>query len=679
MKKKILKFAAEAHALPAGLCLLAFTYAFGFSHPLRLEALLIAGLAGVFAASILLGRTIACLMPVPLRGIAEYPTIFLLGFYALCAFLLVFSFTSPFPIVVNFLVVLALAIISQWLVNWRGYKEIPEGESTGDSIAVVVAVIIATWATLIWTSPQRHIYVVEGASYVFPQWVDMFVHSAIISIFSEASGCTDLQRPWMAGVGLFPYHFAVYPPSSFLVGLSHFSPVEVYSCFFLPSAYLIAGFSAYVLARQWWSAEASAAATAGIMLIPDSSWQGLIGDYHYGFYWILQAVPGLGIGLGLLALAWATMLAACQKGSLAGVLGSFVFEVMLIPFKFQLFVGTAVMVWFFPIFFLKSISLRWRLIWLAVALSLFDGAVWLGSHHQGLPPVGITADGIVSIGYWIMLLHVPMDHFIVHLMAESLFLALVIACAYLVLAVLGWWSSLWLILTWVDPTSRRPLSKLLFVPLVVVNFIVHNLTLTSVKSIVIYDEFSHRPFVWPYLVVVTFVSANLYVLLVEKSDRKDRRLMAVIVAACCFIFPTLLDQRIINPVRWDEVTNTRVDKAFLACARFIQENSRPGDIIEDIDTDPHLALPAWTGQREWVSLIYPWNKGAKCHNPECVDRLNQVKAWSEMTDETQIREFAARGNIRWVIIDPDASMGWPHTLLNQPVFTDSGYKVIRLN
>lgn len=667
----------EINVLPAGICLSALTYSLLPSHGFSDGCRIVFFLLSFFTACILFGRTLAWLMPVEIRGITEFPVLFSMGYFCVSVILLLLCFISPFPIIVNFFATLALAVCSQLAVRWK-----QDGGATSSvssepcSMGSLVCVAISSCAALIWTRPERSLYIIKDDNYIFPQWVDAFIHSGLIAIFSEANGCADLQKAWMAGTRLDFYHYAGYLPSSVLVSMLHDMPIDIYSRFFLPSAFLMAAFSAYIFARQWWSAEAAAAASGALILAPDASWQGIIGDYHYGFHWLIQASPGIGFGLSLLALAWVIMLAACAQGNRPGIICSFLCAGFLIVFKAQLFVSIAFLLWLFPIFFLKGIRVSARIIWFIAAGGAIWGFLYLAPHIKGIPVFNLNSTGMDEIASSIGRL--PAGGLLLPLVQNSLPLGVLFAFLYLFLAILGWWGLAWLLVSYMDPTSRRPLVKVLFPIFVFVNYVMGNLILDS-TNVTISDEFSHRPFAWPYVIVVSIVSAGLYVILVERQKFRGMaaKVSVIAVLALGFIFPAVLNQKIINPMHWDGVSDIRIDRGFIDCAQFIKDNSQPGDIIQDMNSDPNYVLTSWTGRREWVSLIYPWNTGAKCRNPECRDRLDQIKAWSLMSDRAQIEEFASKGHIRWLVIDPDRGLGWPDALLSRAAFATSGYKVIR--
>jgi hypothetical protein len=544
-----------------------------------------------------------------------------------------------------------------------------------------LAVLLGVFASLAWSQPDRHIWFTEGNLCVFPQWVDAFVHSGIVATFAESKGCFDLQNAWMAGTRVFFYHYAGFIPSSALVGLTHFMPIEIYSRFYLPGSYLMVSLSAYALARQWWNAEAALVAACFLMLVPDGSWHGLIGDFGYGFYWLLHSSPSLGYGMGLLTLAWIIMISACRIGFFPGVLCSYACFGLLIAYKAQLFVGGLFLIWFVPIFFFKGISQRVRSIAILASVILAGGIIFVAEHVGNVPHININGGGERAI------IATAKATLISHLLPiwalEIPLLGYILTAFYLFLAILGYWGVLWLYLLTIKPNPDDDKLKRIFPILVFLNFIIINLVLDPTDDI-LSTEFTHRPFVWAYFVVVVCVSAGLYSKLVSSAE--GLALAKVKVAVIFGIglslgFPLLLNQRVIDPLHFVVDSFIPADQGLIACGQFLAQQSQRGDVIQATDSDPNFILTCISARREWVTAIYyhSYAQGSLKHqNLAYAKRLDQIAEWNSMNNEIQIMDFAKERRIRWVILDPTTSLHWPHEILDKTVFASNGYRVIQI-
>jgi hypothetical protein len=223
-------------------------------------------------------------------------------------------------------------------------------------------------------------------------------------------------------------------------------------------------------------------------------------------------------------------------------------------------------------------------------------------------------------------------------------------------------------------------AALLFPFLVIINYLVISLGIAQDTKGFQVSELLHRPFVWAYFVVAAWSGAGVYVLLFgnEAPANKISRILAAIITISSFSVPLVWTHNLqtlpIKAVASYRVMNPVPSGLVKACS-FIRKHSQPADTIQDSENDPTLWVTGLTDRQDFAADVKPW-KGI--HHPPRLrlgQRLDDLAAFKNMTNESDVIEFARRNKISWYILRPESKVAWPASVLERPVFRADGYRV----
>jgi hypothetical protein len=227
--------------------------------------------------------------------------------------------------------------------------------------------------------------------------------------------------------------------------------------------------------------------------------------------------------------------------------------------------------------------------------------------------------------------------------------------------------------------ARVKAAATLFPFFVIVNYLVMSLGLAmDTKAVGQPEELLHRPFVWAYFVVVAWSGAGAYILLF--GNRPPAGIFARIVVAIIafsslsvpFIFGRNLQTLPHTRFATYEAHNSVPSGLVKACS-YVRKHSQPRDIIQDSENDPRFWITALAERQEFAIDYKLW---AKIYNPPSLrERLNELAAFKNMTNETDVIEFAKRNKISWYILRPESKVAWPVSILRKPAFRAGDYRV----
>jgi hypothetical protein len=125
--------------------------------------------------------------------------------------------------------------------------------------------------------------------------------------------------------------------------------------------------------------------------------------------------------------------------------------------------------------------------------------------------------------------------------------------------------------------------------------------------------------------------------------------------------------------------NLDFPRGLVECARAIARFSSRTDIVQDSRNDEAFLVGGLSERRSYLvrPAIFELDKSPRVRHQVEVRKaqLEQLKAF---TTRAQIAGFARQTRIRWYILHPDDTVGWPADFLDSPAYADRGFRVYDL-
>jgi hypothetical protein len=666
---------SRAELAAVGACALSFSVwnaaARGF---LALEVIPVFALLGL--ACVLAGRLCARVLGEDVA--ADVPTVFLLGFLALNSALYMLAWVSPRSIIENALGLLGLVVVA---TVWRPSPALPDpGASRG---AAALALALSLIAATFWSRDAITPEVVFRDGVLVKPWIDSQFHTCEIRMFREARGFATLADLRMAGEPVWIYHHASYVAPALVSAATGASAYQAYGSFLVPVGVLLTGLAAYALARSLWGAEAGVAAAAALLLLPDATRHGL-DNPCLGYHWLQQIAPAGFYGVAVLAAAWLLMFAACREGRLGLVGLSFLTAGLAAHFKSHLFVASALLLWLYPGVFFRGVRWERKGVWLTIGLVSFVMIAGAAQGFQPVPTMRLDGSGIKPyMNRTVALLRYASarDYFARFTPDSSLASDVYWGSILLFYGTLGLFGLANLAVLGVVLAGRllkRParleLEYAAFPVLVGVNYLVMGLGLARDQNNPGHpEELLHRPLVWAYFIAAALTGATLYRLLLDGPARRIPWLRPALAAAALglLVLPYRMGPQVQVGPTWGQLLCFRsYPRGWFECARYIRENARADDVVQESRNDPIFVFSA-ACERPAYAIAYFDGRADQVLSA----RLAELETFKTLDDAESIRRFAGTRRIRWYVLDPDTRVRWPASLLARPAFTWNDFRV----
>lgn len=627
------------------------------------------------------GRLFMTLVPSFAKTKGAFSIQFLCGYLLLNALLLVLSIVTPFGIVTNSLILGGAGLLS--LLFCRGAVDF--AREPADYLPDFLCLLLSGVAATLWCTDLLSGVMTDGQNMIYPIYVDGFYHVRQISSFAQAHGLKTMSDIHMSGHAPRLYHYAIYVGPAALSFFTNSSAYTMFVSFLVPFGIFLTGLAAFSLAGSVWGAWPGLAATLAVSLLPDAYQQGFENKWlSYNFF--QQVAPGGSYGVACVAIAWSFVLDGCKRGKLSSVIMGYVALLMCINYKAQFFVANAFLIMVYPCVFFPGLRMSWRVISAVTGAGLFYLVASLSQHVEGIPTLRFNGSGAMPYAHFLFAASDPgaltsffRRTFVV--LSESkayVFLYLYLA-GYLVLSTFGLWAAALVLISFLGK-MRIGVAAFLFPFLIVGNYVVMSLGLaTDTMGIGLPDELLHRPFVWAYFVIVTWVGAGTYVCLVGNRGPRSTsaRIFAVLFAVCSFSVPlvcardiqTFPAARQLASYRMFNSVPSDLSKACL----YIRKHSETNDIIQDSENDPRWVIAALAERQDFAADSRSF---VKIRLPKgLLERLHELEKAKQISDEPTLREFMHTRLISWYILRPESKVAWPSSVLNTPLFRAGDYRV----
>ncbi|HEX7597423.1 MAG TPA: hypothetical protein VF518_04360 [Polyangia bacterium] len=626
-----------------------------------------------FAAFYLVGSLVAS-WPRLAEGIAfDLPVRLLVGYAVVNTTLFVLAWASPLGIIANFCVVTLLAAVAFARLKPRRQRD---GLQTAGLWAMGIGIVAAT----LWCQDALRPYGPGPATTLVKPWLDGFYHTVHIRIFGAAHGAASINDFRMSGVPARLYHYASYVTPGLLKQASGIPAFTAYTGLMVPMGIFFTGLGAYTLIASFWGSWAGVAACAALLLLPDGAHQGVKNTFM-SYHWMVQIAPAATFGLALLAIAWMFLLRGCMRGSLLQVGIGWLVGCTEVVYKAQFFIASALLLFIAPPLFLRGLKVWHRIVWLGAATVAYVGAIFATKNVPGLPIIrldGSTTDRLLEIVNTFADPGALRNYIALHLgSAHSWGHNVALGAPYLLIAALGLFAPLLVVFAirhrtrWKEPLFVLPL-------LLVVNFLVMALGLAlDNRGVATSEELQHRPFVWMYFALVSWVGGAAGLALVEsrRFERWSKRIICGL-SLVLLIVPVLKGPGIQRIPMMPEAAYLQQPTGLIKAAEFMRDHGKPQDLFQDAGFDTNYMVAALSDRQAFVSRTFM----RVVYNEKLVEeRAAAVAQLMQPANPGLVLATAHRLGIRWFLLRPSQAVRWPAEIANKPAFAMGGFRLYRFD
>lgn len=614
----------------------------------------------MFLAFYLTGSVFASLGSLSLGVLFDLPLRLLVGYGVVNTALLLLAYLSPFGIVTNFGLLLALALAVFFVAGQR--QRVPAGA------AGLWLVAICLVATSLWCQDSIHPLEQKGGVTLFKPWIDGFYHAVHVRIFGASHGASSLEDWRLAGVPARPYHYGMYLLPAFVKQASGIDAYTAFAAILAPVGVFFTGLAAYAFFGSLWGAWPGVAAASALLLLPDGAQQGMQNTFM-SYHWLTQISPSATYGLALLAVAWLFVVKGCTQGSRWQLLAGWSFAAIVLVYKLHFVFASALLFLLVPaLFFRGRLGARRRALWVVAACAAYALALLGGQKVPGVPLVRFDGSSISEILRLIQTFAKPgalRDSVTQHMGAKLPTASnLLFGVPYVLLAVLGLLVPLLAILVVALRRRTSPLY-LLFPFLLIANFLLMFFGLALDFSSSTPDELSHRPLMIVYFFVVTWVGGALGLLLVESRRLSGLAGTAIVgLAALLMVVPARLGLGVQRMWAMPHMSPVQLPSSMLRMAQYMRTHGGPEDVFQDSQFDRSYALAALSERRTFVAHTMT----RMPFRADLVEtRTDAIDSFMGIRQPKAVRATARAFGFRWFLLEPGDRVDWPSEIAQAPV------------
>lgn len=591
----------------------------------------------------------------------DLPLRLLVGYAVVNTALFVLAWVSPFGIVLNFAVLLGLALA----FFFRASRALVRRDS-----ASLWLIPLCLLATSLWCQDSISPRVEQEGVVLFKPWVDGFYHAVHIRIFAASHGAASIEDWRLAGVVARPYHYGMYAMPALI---KQASGVDAYSAFagvLVPVGVFFTGLAAYAFFASLWGAWPGFAAAAALLLLPDGAEQGVQNTFM-SYQWLTHISPSATHGLAVLAIAWLFVIRGCTRGDRVQLLAGWSFALLVLVYKLHFVVASALLLLLVPaLFFRARVSWKRRALWVFAACVTYAAALFFGQKVPGVPLIRFDGSNSGEILRLIQAFAKPgsvRDYFSRHMGAEfATSDNLVFGVPYVLFAVLGLLVPALVFLV-VQLRRRTPLLYVLFPLLLIGNFLVMFFGLALDFASNTPDELAHRPVMIVYFFVVAWIGGAAGLLLSE-SRRLGPRVGPLMVglAALSLVVPARFGPGVHEMWAMPQLSPIRVPSSVLEVAQYMRDHGSPEDVFQDSQFDRTYTLAALSERQTFVAHTL----ADVSFRTELVDsRSAIVDRIMRMRRPAAVAAAGRAFGIHWFVHQRGDQLNWPEELTSRAVLT----------
>ena len=607
----------------------------------------------LFFSFYLIGSLFASI-PALATGVSfDLPLRLLVGYAVVNTALFVLAWVSPLGIVLNFGVLLGLALVC----FFRAKERIPVRSDSASQWLIPLCLL----ATSLWCQDSISPRAEQGNVVLFKPWVDGFYHAVHVRIFAASHGAASIEDYRLAGLPARPYHYGMYMLPAFIKQASGLGSYTAFAGALAPVGVFFTGLAGYAFAASLWGAWPGFAAAAALMLLPDGAQQGMQNTFM-SYQWLTQISPSATYGLAVLAVAWVFVLQGCMRGSRLQLLVGWSFAALVAAYKLHYVIASGLLLLVVPaLFFRARIGHKQRALWVAGACTAYVAVLFFAQKVPGVPLIRLDGSSIGEILRLIQTFAKPgalRDYVARHSGAEfSASSNLVFGIPYVVSAVLGLFLPLLAILV-VRMRKRTSLLYVLFPVLLIANFLVMFFGLALDFKSSTPDELSHRPVMIVYFFVVTWIGGALGSTIIDtpRLDRVARPAIIALATLLLLVVPARLGSGVQTMWAMPQMSPIRVPRSVVEVAEYMRDHGDPEDVFQDSQFDRIYTLAALSERRTFVAhtlVLMPFRAELVESRSAIVDRFMRAQ------QPRAISATARAYGFRWFVHQRGDRLAWP--------------------
>jgi len=598
----------------------------------------------------------------------ELPLRLLVGYGVVNTALLALAWLSPLGIVLDFGVLLVLAMAAFFMAGER--------KSIRGNSASLTVVAICLVATSLWCQDSIRPRAEHAGMVLFKPWVDGFYHAVHIRIFGASHGASTIDDWRLSGLPARPYHYGMYLLPAFVKQAAGIDSYTAFAGILAPVGVFFTGLSAAAFFGSWWGAWPGLCAAAALLVLPDGAQQGMQNTFM-SYHWLTQISPSASYGLALLVVAWLFVIQGCMRGSRLQLIVGWSLSAVVLVYKVHYVVASALLLLLVPaIFFRAQTSVRKRALWVVGAFAGYVTALKLGQRVPGVPMIVFDGSSVGEILHLVLTFARPgalHDYFVRHMGPEfSPMGNLLFGIPYVLFAALGLLLPLLAILV-VRLRKRGPPLYVIFPLLLCANFLLMFFGLALDFASSTPDELSHRPIIIVYFFVVTWIGGALGLSLVE--SRRFPNLARPVIVGCIALLmavPARLGAGVQQLEAMPQMSPVRVPSSLIRATDYMRDHGGPNDVFQDSQFDRIYVIAALSEQKTFVAHTMT----RMPFRAELIDeRTAAIDRFMALRQPQAIRATARALGFHWFLLEPGDRLAWPSEIADAPVLQTGPFKL----
>lgn len=620
----------------------------------------------IVAICVLIGKLL-CDAWLESPNIVSFSSAFLIGALLANSLLLMGAFLSPFGLIWNWVFISVVTLGFALKKKWQSAIPLIASQSWADSLIV----LFACGAVTIWCWDLLHPMQMTPQTVSFKVWGDVFNHMSQINVLTRMTDFRQESDILSSEIPFRLYHYASYLIPSLLAKVSGLNSFEVYAGLLVPLGLVLLCFSAYLIASLIFGSWAGLFAAMALFLLPDAFHQGWGNLFLGQFHWLIQASPAMPYGVGCAALVFSCIFLFYKEQKIRFVVIAYVFVIMTLLFKSQIFVAISLPALILPILIYQKINMLQKSILIAICLAIYVGVITFTNSMPNFPPIRLNGQGFIPYTHWLN--DIQAAGLLKNLLNSSLVLnhrliQVMVYVGFVLVTSMGWALAIYpLVLKSLSRKVGRPIA--LFPVLIISIYLVMALGLALNDSEVgLPEELLHRPFVWAYFVLTVWTAAGLYLLAANTPMPSGvKKFYPFALISLFILFPLNHYENIQGHTQSSQI---QIPLCQYQSAQFIKAHLNSQEVFQDSGVDTAMILTALSAQPEFVVNFL----GTKI--PKLVQkRTLEVEGLGSISDPQAIVDYMKTHRIAYFAVSPTSKLAWEKALDDRRVFECDGYRI----
>jgi hypothetical protein len=637
----------------------------------------LAAVVAVTAPAVLAGRVAGLILGIPRRPGFIFAFEIVVGFAALSLLDLgwaVLLRLDALPAIIFSTVTVGV------LFTWKG--RLPAGVnglSSGSSWADLVILPVIAGLVAIWDHSTLTCLRDAERSGTFLGWPDLMIHATQINYLLHYHVFVG-QSLELAGTPQYFYHRGSYAVAAAFAALTDRGSLEVATCLWQPLGLILLGLGAYGYASALGRRTAGIFAVFALFLVPDAAMYGLRNDY-FSFHWLVVVSPATGYGIAVIFIALATFAFGLSVGRSYLVFVGAIFALMAFAFKVQVAVPAGLLYAILS-FFVWRPTRSWQRPFALLAVSGAAGAAVVILERVKLAPhfLSGTYDALRFLGFAHTQKSLYSEFYLKWIAGSGMIVTGLAGVSLLLAAAFGLLLPVSIAVA-VFHLRKGADWRIEFIPLGLLAAYLAIIFLMPDTAYGNFSEYSHRPFVLVYAVMLVATVAGLSAIAEEIVLASQIMKPALVLMLSCLALGGLFSawpagQHI--QLSWGDLTGMPMPRSLIEACRFIRANSEVDDRVLSSDGDPMVIVAALSERPSFLSRgrFFHSFKGSTGDVADSRGRL-LVELQSAKGFEA-LRDFGRAHEIRWFLLcQGDLPKAGPD-LLNKSIWSSEKLSVFDL-